>query len=205
VLLVSSPNRDAYPAGNPHHVSEFVPDELRDYLTSLFSNVKLYRQDSLLASTISEAETPPPSDLDSERELPAHFGTELAPGAQPYFLIAASNGELPTFRNRAAFGDLFEVKWWEEEQRRLANLFAEAQANLAKLKHEVELVRTRARKAETALLKLEAERAVEIEQVEAAKAAYVEAHETIQAMHQTKVWRLGAAWWGLRARLSRRG
>jgi hypothetical protein len=31
-----------------------------------------------------------------------------------------------------------------------------------------------------------------------------EAHATIQAMHRTRAWRLGAAWWRIRARLFRR-
>jgi ubiquinone/menaquinone biosynthesis C-methylase UbiE len=208
VLLLSSPNRDAYPAGNPHHVSEFLPDELRDKLQGLFSKVALYRQDSLLASTITDAQAPPRADVSVELELPAHFGAELKPGAQPYFLIAASAHELPKVRNRAVFGDLFEVNWWEEEQVRLARLLAEAQTRLA----ELELLRARARDAEAALLKLESKRAAEVElvrqaeaDVEAAKAAFLEANETIQAMHRTKVWRLGAAWWRLRERLFRRG
>jgi SAM-dependent methyltransferase len=230
VLLISSPNRDAYTSGNPHHVREYAPEELREGVMNLFPNVVLYRQDSLLASTITDAQEPSRSDLDGELELAAHFGTELKPGAQPYFLIAASEGALPTFRDRAAFGDLFEVKWWEEQQVRLADELSDAQARLAKLEfeldrvraeaehdlaeaeHDLELAHTRARDAEAALLDLESQRAAELEavreaeaEVEAANAAVREAHETIQAMHRTNVWRLGAAWWRLRDRLLRRG
>ncbi len=223
VLLISSPNRDAYTSGNPHHVREYAPEELREGVMHLFPNVVLYRQDSLLASTITDAQEPSRSDLDSELELAAHFGAELKPGAQPYFLIAASERALPTFRDRTAFGDLFEVKWWEEQQVRLADELADAQARLAKLKfeldrvraeaeHDLELARTRARDAEAALLDLESQRAAELEtvrqaeaEVEAANAAFREAHENIQAMHRTRVWRLGVAWWGVRDRLFRRG
>jgi SAM-dependent methyltransferase len=219
VLLLSSPNRDAYPAGNPHHVSEFVPDELRAELQGLFPNVALYRQDSLLASTITDAQAPPRPDLGVELELPAHFGAELKSGMQPYFLIAASEGELPKVRNRAVFGDPFEVNWWEEEQAQIAKLLADAQTRVAEVERgraeavqQLELVRARARVAEAALLRLESKRAAEVElvrqaeaDVEAAEVAFRDAHETIQAVHRTKIWRLGAAWWGVRDRLRRRG
>src|SRR5919108_205893 len=44
VLAISSPNRDAYLPGNPHHVREFVPDELEAALAKRFAAVRLYRQ-----------------------------------------------------------------------------------------------------------------------------------------------------------------
>jgi hypothetical protein len=218
-----------YPPGNPHHVSEFVPAELTEELAGLFSQVALYRQDSLLGSTITDAQLPPRADVDVEPDLPAHFAAELKPGAERYFLIAASNHELPTLRGRGVFGDLFDVRWWQDRELELDNELAhaqaehaEAQAKLAELEvevermraeaaHEVELMRTRARKAETVLLALESNRAAELELIrqveanaEAAKAALNEAHATIQAMHRTRIWRLGATWWRLRAWLFRR-
>ena len=36
VLAVSSPNRGVYPAGNPHHLHEYVPEELRAALEAHF-------------------------------------------------------------------------------------------------------------------------------------------------------------------------
>jgi SAM-dependent methyltransferase len=230
LLLISSPNRNAYPSGNPHHVTEFLPDELGTKVRRLFPNVVLYRQDSFLASAITDAQAPPVADLGVEVALPAHFGTKLKPGAQPYFLIAASQRDLPAIRNRAAFGDLFEVRWWKDEQLRLANEIADAQTHLAELEgrlaeaaqeaertraeatYEIDLVRARARDAEGALFSLESQRATELElirqaedEVDAARAAFNEAHTTIQAMHRTRAWRLGATWWRIRAWLLRRG
>src|SRR5436190_6144262 len=52
VLLVSSPNRDVYVPGNPHHVFEYTPDELRDALAERFENVALWRQHDWIASAM---------------------------------------------------------------------------------------------------------------------------------------------------------
>jgi SAM-dependent methyltransferase len=215
VLLLSSPNREAYPPGNPHHVVEFVPNELRARLLRFFPQVDVFRQDALLATLISDAAMPPGADPNVELNLVAHFAVRLAPGAHPYFVLAASEAELPRARGRAVFGDLFDLKWWEEERTRLTAEISTAQGRLADVAREIEGIRTeservreRVRQAEEALLALESKRAAELERVrraeterDEARAAVDEAHQTIQAMHRTRVWRLGALWWRLRRRL----
>jgi SAM-dependent methyltransferase len=52
VLLISSPNRDVYPPGNPHHHHEFRPDELAAELGNRLSNVRLLRQHAYLTAAI---------------------------------------------------------------------------------------------------------------------------------------------------------
>src|SRR2546426_992749 len=52
VLLISSPNRDVYPPGNPHHVRELTPGELTDLLSSELAEVRLFRQHNWLASAV---------------------------------------------------------------------------------------------------------------------------------------------------------
>ena len=44
VLAVSSPNREVYPPGNPHHVHEYTPTELEQALARRFAFVRLERQ-----------------------------------------------------------------------------------------------------------------------------------------------------------------
>jgi 2-polyprenyl-3-methyl-5-hydroxy-6-metoxy-1,4-benzoquinol methylase len=212
VLLISSPNRDAYPAGNPHHVIEFVPDELCGLLLRHLPHVGVFRQDALLATLVTDAGAQPDPNL--ELVLPAHLAA-LDSGAEPYFLLAASEEELPRIRDRAVFGDLFDVNWWEQERERLTAEAAERSREAAgrareaaQAGYELERVRARAGEAEAALLKLEAKRGAELERVRRAEAerdewlaAYNEAHQTIQAIQRTRIWRLGASWWRLRARL----
>jgi O-antigen biosynthesis protein len=57
VVIVSSPNPDVYPAGNPHHVHEFTPEELREALTAEFANVVLMGQRPWVASVIADDAT----------------------------------------------------------------------------------------------------------------------------------------------------
>ena len=52
LLLVSTPNRDVYPPGNPFHIHEFRPDELRETLSRRFRHVRLYQQRSHYSTAI---------------------------------------------------------------------------------------------------------------------------------------------------------
>ena len=61
-LVVSSPNRGVYPAGNPHHLHEFTLEELRDALAARFANVVLMRQHPWLASLIDSGTLPSPGE-----------------------------------------------------------------------------------------------------------------------------------------------
>lgn len=53
ILLISSPNRERYVPGNPHHHHEYVPSELRDALRHRFAEVSLIQQHLMTASIIS--------------------------------------------------------------------------------------------------------------------------------------------------------
>jgi 2-polyprenyl-3-methyl-5-hydroxy-6-metoxy-1,4-benzoquinol methylase len=56
LLALSSPNRDIYPPGNPHHVHEYLPEELRAALQERFSFVQLHRQYTWVSSGIVDDE-----------------------------------------------------------------------------------------------------------------------------------------------------
>lgn len=53
LLLISSPNRDRYVPGNPHHRHEYVPEELRAALLKRFPSVVFVQQHAMLASVVS--------------------------------------------------------------------------------------------------------------------------------------------------------
>jgi hypothetical protein len=76
---------------------------------------------------------------------------------------------------------------------------------------EVERKRLEAREAGARLLELEAQRARELETLRAAeeeldllRKEHRAANETLQAMQQTRLWRLGSAYWRMRDALLRR-
>jgi SAM-dependent methyltransferase len=117
VLLISSPNRNVYTPGNPHHLHEYTPAELRDALGERFGNVALYRQHQWVASLITDDDGLRLRDI--ARELPTRvYKVETAePGEEVYTLAAASNAPLPKLGGTAVLTEALEVKEWHDRVR----------------------------------------------------------------------------------------
>jgi SAM-dependent methyltransferase len=129
VLLLSSPNPDAYPSGNEHHVREYKPRDLVDLVCERFCNVEYHRQAALLASGIEggngnggNGSAPQATRLQTR---------ELEPGREQFGLIAASDAEVPHLDRFLALAPPFEVRWWSEQ-------LAAAQAKTEEAKTEAE-------------------------------------------------------------------
>jgi len=86
----------------------------------------------------------------------------------------------------------------EDADARIAQARAWAEREVERKSHE-------AREAGLRLLELEAERARERAELDRLHEEHRVAHETIRAMQQTRLWRLGAAYWRLRDAFLRRG
>ncbi|CAB4940151.1 unannotated protein [freshwater metagenome] len=95
IVLMSSPNRGVYPAGNPFHVHEFQPAELEAQLAGRFAHVRMWHQQTYVASMMADAPlfavgdpaTPLPIDL--RKTAPDTLGREI------YTVAAASDAPLP--------------------------------------------------------------------------------------------------------------
>jgi 2-polyprenyl-3-methyl-5-hydroxy-6-metoxy-1,4-benzoquinol methylase len=59
LLTVSSPNPDVYAHGNPFHVHEFRPEELRAELSDRFRHATVWQQHAMLASVLVSSDVPP--------------------------------------------------------------------------------------------------------------------------------------------------
>jgi SAM-dependent methyltransferase len=122
ILALSSPNRDVYPAGNPHHVHEYVPEELRGALAAHFAHVELRHQHDWLASAVlDDAQIAERllRDLDDVR-VGKVFGRE--PESERYIVALASALALPALRGRVALGGETESRAWLQELRELRPL-----------------------------------------------------------------------------------
>ncbi len=138
-LLISSPNRDHYPAGNEHHVYEYTPEELRSELEAHFPNVRLYRQHSWLASTLADETVLGAAHYqgaDATVHVPAE---EAATRGESFTVAAAGQGDLPALTPRVVLGDPFEVRWFAEqleyqrgENERLSRAALQAERELAR-------------------------------------------------------------------------
>ena len=114
LLLISSPNRDRYVPGNPHHRYEFLPDELKAELGRRFKQVRLLRQHDWLGSAILEdgafgGAGGAPIDGLEVRKLVGH-----EPGAETYTLALASDGELPASAMPLTLTHTMELRQWME-------------------------------------------------------------------------------------------
>lgn len=87
VLLVSSPNPDVYPEGNPFHTNEERPDVLLAIVEERLPNAQLWHQRMAIASVVRSA--------DAEPSGSAHVTELVTMGHDPYGIVIAGRGELP--------------------------------------------------------------------------------------------------------------
>jgi 2-polyprenyl-3-methyl-5-hydroxy-6-metoxy-1,4-benzoquinol methylase len=115
VLALSSPNRDVYVRGNPHHVHEYVPQELRAALERCFAHVDLYRQhDWMTSAVLDDAQVAVDGVGEAlDLRLAKVFGER--PGSEPYTIALASRQPLPVVAGTAVLGAAAEARAWLEE------------------------------------------------------------------------------------------
>lgn len=112
VLLVSSPNREAYPPGNPHHHHEFLPAELEAELRTRLPNVRLLRQHAYVTAAVLDDETyagaadEPLEDLSVYKLVAGESDREM------FTLGAASRASLPELPRFAAMMSHVALRPW---------------------------------------------------------------------------------------------
>jgi 2-polyprenyl-3-methyl-5-hydroxy-6-metoxy-1,4-benzoquinol methylase len=178
LLAVSSPNRDVYPPGNPHHVHEYIPTELEQELSSRFAFVRLERQDTWITSGV----------LDDDRFRigdDGDFGTDVRIrkletnelGAELYTIALAGQREPPRAAATFELATPVELRKWdalwheqhqvlEQQANRLSEqaellfdheqAFADYATNQAQAHHEIEQLRGQLVSAEAELARLPA-------------------------------------------------
>jgi 2-polyprenyl-3-methyl-5-hydroxy-6-metoxy-1,4-benzoquinol methylase len=92
ILMVSSPNPRVYPAGNPFHIHELVPEELVEAARRRLKNVRLLLQHEQMASMLVQGDA---LEVGRSDEVLLRVVRPLRSGSDPYSVIVASDGELP--------------------------------------------------------------------------------------------------------------
>jgi SAM-dependent methyltransferase len=187
ILVVSSPNRDVYPPGNPFHKHEFTPGELYDALAARFAHVRLVRQQDWLAAGLFDDDDfarVDPQAVQVAKALPGEPGKEL------YSIGLASASPLPAVSPLVMLTQTADVKWWQEILQSLRNEVQSLRDELAAKNRHVSDV-------EGWLEQKDAE-------LRAAYSGNEELEGVISAMKATRVWRLATRYRDLRDRLLRR-
>jgi SAM-dependent methyltransferase len=132
VLAISSPNRGVYPAGNPHHLHEYTPEELSDALGKHFPHVELWRQHDWVASAVLDEEQAADASLRERPEVAVGKAHGVAPGTEHYTVALASSEPLPAVPGRVVLGGVEEFRAWVRLHQ-LDRELAQAKADVATL------------------------------------------------------------------------
>ena len=133
VLLISSPNPESYPSGNPHHIRELRPAELKGELTKRFSSVQTLAQENWLVSALFDEQTLQLEDgSEIKGGLRATKHQSRVPEFRTYTVCVASNATLPQPELFGAFGPPTEVKRWLEIYREQDQVLQEQRGEITK-------------------------------------------------------------------------
>ena len=127
VLLISSPNRDVYLTGNPHHLRELTPDELHTLLSSKFSNIAFLRQHPWMASAILETDAHEKADPRAISEATVIKVDGVEAGRETYTVALASNAPLPAVHQLVALSEPTEMSDYVEAIKALEARLADAE------------------------------------------------------------------------------
>jgi ubiquinone/menaquinone biosynthesis C-methylase UbiE len=135
-LLLSSPNRDVFPPGNPHHVREYVPEELEEALSARFPWVELWRQQTWLASLVLDDENAS-GDGDADLDLSVSKKTQLEPGQELYTIAAAGPAPLKGLHGVGMVCEPLEIKEIVLNDIELRQRAGDMWLELQEVKHEL--------------------------------------------------------------------
>jgi 2-polyprenyl-3-methyl-5-hydroxy-6-metoxy-1,4-benzoquinol methylase len=186
VLAISSPNRGVYPAGNPHHVHEYVPGELRAALSGHFAHVSLARQHAWTASAVLGDDALRSASRD--RPLDAQVRTTLAlePGSETYTVALASRVPLAGLSGRVMLGGLDDIRSWLQEiseWRQSAGNASDLARQRAEAAAEIERLRAEAADAVAISEQQRRDNAVLLAELEQVRSA-------LRDVHASLAWRL---------------
>jgi len=123
LLLVSSPNGNAYQPGNPHQLHQFGHAELKEALAARLRHVQPLRQRDYVASALTASDA-------SNREggggdlILENLAADTA-GDEIYTIAMASDAELPAIRDLAVMGSSAPLGQWLSRLERQAAQIAE--------------------------------------------------------------------------------
>ena len=141
IALISTPNRDVYVPGNPHHVHEYVPGELSSALARYFAHIELRRQSNLIVSAVMPDDVAERDDLDPVHGLRLVKRIAVPPGSETYTVARVSQAPLPPDPDTTTVATgLTEVRRWLElydDQRQMLERQNRRLQELAQREHDL--------------------------------------------------------------------
>jgi 2-polyprenyl-3-methyl-5-hydroxy-6-metoxy-1,4-benzoquinol methylase len=209
LLLISSPNRDHYVPGNPHHRHEYLPVELRTALESRFSAICMLRQHTMLSSVISASE-----DGSQFTKIDVHQLVEPQDGEEIYSIAIAGTNIPDVGKATVALTQLLEMRDWferdndqrlllenqadalciaqEQQEDRLEALrqLANAERLLAERENEMALLRSTIAIKEQEAVVSRQDTSIAVEETAEISSRLARSAATIDAMSSSTSWRI---------------
>lgn len=182
LLVISSPNPEVYPPGNPHHVREFRPQELQSALRRRFAQVILLSQQSFLASLVAPISSAAVGNRTEAEQSDLFKLAGVRSDQQRYTIAIACDTRVPDVRPAAVFGEALELRFWHKKLAACETALALA-ADLERQVSELSERLLLAEQASERIVRLESEN-------ERLKADLVEYHSIVH----TRVWRMLWPW-----------
>jgi SAM-dependent methyltransferase len=139
VLAISSPNRNVYGPGNPHHTREFTPEEFSAALCARFKHVTLYSQHAWMATLIGDESVISTGGMDTEIAARVRKLERLAPGEETFTLAIASDVPVPALESLVALTGSRELDAWRERALSAETHYESVSAIAAAMKAELEV------------------------------------------------------------------
>jgi SAM-dependent methyltransferase len=153
LLIVSTPVRGVYPAGNPFHVHEYEAGELEAALRRRFDHVRADRQHTQAATLLVDDRTMAEFNVARPLDLDVRKVEGVPPGKELYTVVSASDAALPPPPRLAVVGEALDFRSLLEELRAAGGeidiaegraSFAEMHLHLLREMHEAEVARVQA-------------------------------------------------------------
>lgn len=113
ILILSTPNRANYLRGNPYHVHEYLPEELKETLHRRFRNANLFSQHPWAASLIGSSDQLAARDPEPGLETIVRKAASIRDGDELFILAVAGDATLPALSSLTMLGDAVDVRAWE--------------------------------------------------------------------------------------------
>jgi SAM-dependent methyltransferase len=155
IAICSSPNREEYPPGNPYHVRELVPGELKELLGAAFPEVRLFRQHNWIASAILDDGSFALADASSLLDADVVKLQGRSPGSELYTLAVCSDRPFEAPVQQALLTHGLEVRRWLA---RIEEARAEGRHSAAAIAAELEQAKEALAARDRELFELRAQR-----------------------------------------------
>jgi hypothetical protein len=172
-----------YVQGNPHHLHEYVPDELRAALAEHFAHLDLRRQHDWTTSALLDDAQAAADDVAAALDVRVAKIFGEPPGTETYTVALASRAPLPAVPAVAVLGAATEPRAWLEEITRLRNELGLKDPLIASLTDERDRARADVATLQDIEARLQAHHQTLLAQIEGLRG-------TLVSIRRSTVWRL---------------